>query len=126
MTNTSAKKDSTKVETTEAAAPKERRAARTLEQRIAELQAQAEARAEKRQASARKKFDDLVEQFLKAEAKVVDLGSKLIEARGEYDFELPESISVTREQVEKLQVAAQAEEAEAAAADEAQLDDDVA
>ena len=128
MTN-STKKDSTpaKVEETKAtpttpAEAKPRRKARTLEEKIAELQAQAKERAEKKEATARKNFDELTDKFYKAQDKVRELSAQLIATRGEYDFELPADVSVTREEIEKLQVKAQADEAEAAAADEAELD----
>ena len=128
MTN-STKKDSTpaKVEETKAtettpAEAKPRRKARTLEEKIAELQAQAKERAEKKEATARKNFDELTDKFYKAQDKVRELAAQLIATRGEYDFELPADVSVTREEIEKLQVQAQADEAEAAAADEAELD----
>lgn len=141
MTNAPAKKDTKATETkateTKATEPtveatkatpeatpeaKPRRKARTLEEKIAELQAQAKERAEKKEATARKNFDELTDKFYKAQDKVRELTAQLIETRGEYDFTLPADISATREEIEKLQVKAQADEAEAAAADEAKLD----
>lgn len=134
VTNAATKKDSTKAaepkvdeaKVTPAAEPKveakPRRKARTLEEKIAELQAQAKERAEKKEISARKKFDELVEQFLKAQDKLHELGAKVIATRGAYDFELPAALSVTREEHEVLQVQAQEEEAADAAAAEAELD----
>lgn len=85
------------VKTNSSAAPAEKKAKaapRTLEQRIAELQAQADARKAKKQATARKAYDVLVERYTKAEAKVIDLISEVTTLANEYGFELPATMQV--------------------------------
>lgn len=80
------------VKTNTSAAPAEKKAKaapRTLEQRIAELQAQAEARAAKKQATARKAYDALVERYVKAEAKVEALVTEVVALADEHGFDLP-------------------------------------
>lgn len=72
---------------------KAKAAPRTLEQRIAELQAQADARKAKKAASARKAYDILVERFTKQEAKLVDLATEITTISDEHGFELPASLA---------------------------------
>jgi len=77
--------------TTEA---KAKRPARTIEERIAELQAQAEARKAKDVAKDRKVFDVTAEKFERARRQMDKFAGQLVVLHEKHGFELPPELTV--------------------------------
>lgn len=112
--NAPAKTTSAKTET-----PKPKRAARTLEERIAELQAKQAEKAEKAKAKAQGEYDTTVEKFHRAVAQATKFAGQLRELSAAHGFTLPEGIEPpTQSEVEAMQAEVQAQAAADAESDE--------
>lgn len=75
-----------------------KRAPRTLEERIAELQAQQEARKAKTVDRDRKVFDTTVEKYERALGQVEKFATALIDLHSEHGFELPATLTPADDQ----------------------------
>jgi len=75
-------------------APKKQRKVRTLEERIAELKAQAEAKAAKDRKRAELEYSEVVGKFTRAVGQAQKFAGQIEELARKHGFELPEGLNL--------------------------------